>query len=100
MRFKIEWTYLARITYIEEIEFIYKKWNLKQVSVFEELVEAEILRLSKNPEIGTLKNHNIFSLSISKQTTLIYRIQNEKKSIELILFWNNSKNPNDLIKLL
>ena len=100
MKFKVEWTFLAEITYFNEMDFIYKKWNLKQVNIFEELVEKEISRLSINPEIGTLKNNNLFSLIISKQTALIYRIKKENKSIELILFWNNLKNPEDLSKFL
>lgn len=100
MNFKVKWTFLAEITYFNEMEFISKKWNLKQVNIFEELVEKEISRLSINPEIGTLKNNNLFSLIISKQTALIYRIKKENKSIELILFWNNLKNPEDLSKFL
>ena len=100
MNFKVKWTFLAEITYFNEMEFIFKKWNLKQVNIFEELVEKEISRLSINPEIGTLKNNNLFSLIISKQIALIYRIKKENKSIELILFWNNLKNPDDLIKFL
>ncbi len=100
MNFKVKWTFLAEITYFNEMEFIFKKWNLKQVNIFEELVEKEISRLSINPEIGTLKNNNLFSLIISKQIALIYRIKKENKSIELILFWNNLKNPEDLSKFL
>ena len=100
MNFKVKWTFLAEITYFNEMEFISKKWNLKQVNIFEELVEKEISRLSINPEIGTLKNNNLFSLIISKQIALIYRIKKENKSIELILFWNNLKNPEDLSKFL
>lgn len=74
------------------------KWNLKEVEKFEFLVDAELKRLSKNPNLGINHKDNIYSLHISKQTTLYYRIMSD--SIELLLFWNNSKNPNELMKLL
>ena len=73
------------------------KWNVKEVIKFEELVADELKRLAQNPAIGK-HSDAIYSLTISKQTTLYYRINN--KSIELILFWNNLKNPDDLTKLL
>ncbi len=41
-----------------------------------------------------------YSLVISKQTTLFYRINENSNSVEFLLFWNNSKNPDDLVRLL
>jgi plasmid stabilization system protein ParE len=99
MSYKLEWTFIAENSYFEEIEFIYLKWNEKEVFKFENLVDKELKRLVKNPTIGKLKNRK-YSLMISKQTTLYYRINNNKKSVELLLFWNNLKNPEDLKKLL
>lgn len=100
MIFKIDWTFSALSSYYEEIEFIYLKWNQKEVLKFEKLVENEIERLSKNPTLGKMNFKNNYSIIISKQTTLIYRINDNAKSIELLLFWNNSKNPEELNKLL
>lgn len=40
-------------TYIEESEFILKKWNLKEVEKFTSLVEENLERLSKTPEMLT-----------------------------------------------
>ncbi|MDY0090946.1 MAG: type II toxin-antitoxin system RelE/ParE family toxin [Flavobacteriaceae bacterium] len=99
MSYRIDWTFSAQNSYFEEIEFIYLKWNVKEVVKFEELIADELKRLKQNPAIGKLSN-NIYSLTISKQTTLYYRINDKSKSIELILFWNNLKNPEDLEKLL
>ena len=100
MIYTVEWTDLAKETYFAEIDFIYQKWNSKEVVKFEYLVEIEINRISKNPLIGKLEFGNCYVLIISKQTTLFYRIKNEIQSIELILFWNNLKNPDELINLL
>ncbi len=100
MNYKIDWTFSALNSYEEEIDFIYFKWNLKEVLKFEKLVNIELDRLSKNPTLGILKKKNIYTIILSKQTTLFYLINNNALSIELLLFWNNQKNPEDLIKLL
>lgn len=100
MIYEVEWTISAQNSFTDEIDFIYLKWNYKQVVNFEILVENELFRLSKNPDIGIHYVSGLSSFNISKQTTLFYRIKHEKKSIELILFWNNLKNPKDLSKIL
>lgn len=100
MNFKIIWTFSALNSYHEEIDYILFKWNLKEVIKFEKLVINEIIRVSKNPLIGKLSINNTYSLTISKQTTLFYKINKNSNLIELMLFWNNLKNPNELGKLL
>jgi len=100
MKYQIDWTLSALNSYYEEVEFIRLKWNQKEVLKFENLVENELVRLSKNPSLGKIKFNNTYSFLISKQTTLLYRINDKAKSIELLLFWNNQKNPEDLSKLL
>lgn len=50
--------------------------------------------------MGNFKYENVYSLVISKQTTIYYRVNMEKCVIEIIVFWNNLKNPDNLIKLL
>ena len=100
MSYHLDWTFSALNSYYEEIEFIYLKWNQNEVLNFEKLVEKELERLSENPTLGKINFKNNYSIAISKQTTLIYRINDKVKSIELLLFWNNLKNPEDLNKLL
>lgn len=101
MSYSIIWQPTALNSYVEEVDFIFLKWNFKEVQKFQDLVSENLERLSRNPEIGEfnekLKEH---SLVLSKQTTLFYSIDSIAKIIELDLFWNNSKNPDDLAKLL
>jgi hypothetical protein len=97
----IFWNKSAHTTYFNELDFIFLKWNEKEVFKFEELVEIEINRLKINPFIGIYnENLGIYSLVISKQTTLYYRLDKVTNNVELIVFWNNQKNPKDLMKLL
>jgi plasmid stabilization system protein ParE len=101
MNYIFNWDLIAIETYIEESEFILLKWNYKEVENFKILVDQNLVRLSKNPEIGTFdKNNKVYFLVISKQTTLYYSFNAEIKVIALHVFWNNLKNPEDLNKLL
>lgn len=98
---KVEWKPIATYTYFDEIDFILSKWNEVEVQKFEDLVHDFLATLSKTPKIGIYKSkYNCHSLVVSKQTTLYYKIIEDKFQIDLILFWNNQKNPDDLIKLL
>lgn len=95
------WDNIALITYVEEINYILLKWNNKEVQSFKDLAVENLERLSKNPKMGVyLEKDNIYSLMISKQTTLYYKVSENDKRIDLLVFWNNQKNPADLIKLL
>jgi plasmid stabilization system protein ParE len=99
MEYKIKWLSNASLTYFDEIDFIFEKWNYKEVQKFILLVEENLIRLSVNPKIGIPIKY-MFRLVLSKQTTLFYTIHEKEKRIDLIIFWNNSKNPDDLVKLL
>ncbi len=101
MEYRVHWTASAEISYAEEIEFINKKWNVKEIEKLISLSNDFIESISKNPTIGIYnRKFKFFSIVISKQTTLIYRVVENKNQIDLLLFWNNKKNPKKLRKLL
>jgi hypothetical protein len=97
--FKIYWKSLAEITFSQEMIFILSKWNQKEVDKFAFLVDENLSRMVQNPFIGQ-PIKSIYKVVISKQTTLYYKVIESDKTIELLVFWNNQKNPSDLIKLL
>lgn len=90
MEYKIVWVPLAIETYMEEIDFIYLKWNLKEVDDFVMLVDKNLIRLSINPLVGQV-HKNVYKIVISKQTSLFYRIIEKDNKVELVYFWNNKK---------
>lgn len=101
MIYKIEWKAVATFSYFNEIDFILSKWNEVEVQKFEDLVYDFLATLSKTPETGIYNSkNNCYSLVISRQTTLYYKIIEDKSQIDLILFWNNKQNPDGLTKLL
>lgn len=55
MIYDFKWQPNSEISYYEEVDFIYLKWNFAAVQNFQDLVLESLLRLSKNPEIGIYK---------------------------------------------
>ena|SRR5690554_3980788 len=97
---EITWSSYAEITFYEEANFIRSKWNMNEVEIFIDLVNDNVSLISKNPFIGKNVTQNYYSLVISKQTTLYYRIFEEQHYVELLLFWNNLRDPIGLKKYL
>ncbi len=101
MIYDFVWQPNSEITYYEEIDFIFLKWNFKEVQKFQDLVIENSERLSKNPQIGIFNNKfKMYSLVLSRQTVLYYNFNSNTKIIDLYAFWNNSKKPDGLTRLL
>ena len=101
MKFAVRWDLVAINSLAEESEFILKKWNFSEVENFHALVELSLERLSANRTIGIYNSVlKVYSFVISRQTTLYYTLNENNKTIELHVFWNNLKNPEKLLKLL
>ncbi len=98
--YSIHWSKLAEITFSEEMDFIFEKWNQKEVDKFGLLVQNCLQSISENPKIGKNESENqVYSFVISKQTTIYFKISEIELRIDLILFWNNKKNPIYLINI-
>lgn len=94
-------TPLAEITFEEEKEFIFRKWNEQEVQKFITLSENHIKRLRSGLIEGMkTSNPKIHIWVISKQTSLLYAVDESSKTLKIILFWNNQKDPNTLIGIL
>jgi plasmid stabilization system protein ParE len=92
--FEIHWSIVAEETFAEEGYFILRKWNTDEVEKFSALVYDFIDSLSKNPTIGVfIHKHNAYPIVISKQTTLYYRIFEDKNQINLVLILEQQEKP-------
>lgn len=89
MTYNVIWSPLAKITYLETLEYVLKKWNKKEVLKVETLINNKIKNLENNqflcPPSDT--NKNIRKCVVSKQTSLIYEVKNN--NVELLLFIDN-----------
>lgn len=95
------WQPNAIYTYNDEIDFIFRNWNELEVQKFQDLVNENLNRLANNPLIGNYNpTHRNYKIVISKQTILYYNFDETSRVIDLYIFWNNQRNPEDLRKLL
>ena len=84
----IHWSELAKIDYWKNIEYLEREWTLNEVYTFMDIVNEIIELLSKNNVAFKPSLYkNTFQVTVLKQITLYYRIENNK--IELLRFWNN-----------
>ena len=93
-------TKLAENTYHQNIDYLENIWSEKEIINFIKKVDEVITILKASPK--TFKkyrsNSKIHQIEIMKQITLFYQINND--DVELLLFFNNYQNPNQLKKLL
>ncbi|OYQ43403.1 hypothetical protein CHU92_03440 [Flavobacterium cyanobacteriorum] len=101
MLFDIYWTTLGETTFADEVDFIYRKWNQKEVERFIKVVSTVIEKLKQNPFIGKFySDKDIYSLVISRQSTLFYKVYPDILRIDILLLFNNTQNPEKLLKYL
>jgi hypothetical protein len=93
-------TKLAEDTYLQNIEYLENIWSEKEIIKFIKKVDEVVSILKISPQ--TFKkyrvNQNIHQIEIMKQITLFYQINDN--NVELLLFFNNYQDPNQLKKLL
>jgi plasmid stabilization system protein ParE len=97
--YKIVWTLKALETYLANMQYLETAWTNKEVTNFAAITEKKLLNLSKQPGIGSPRNkkqHNMRHTVLHKRVSLVYRIKNNKKEIELLRFWNTYQHPSRL----
>ena len=89
----IHWSDLAKEDYWSNIDYLLDEWSPIEASNFISKVDEYLNIISKKPKtFSSTKYKNTRSVPVVPQITLFYRIVDEK-SIELVRFWNNAKDP-------
>ena len=99
---EIVWTKLAKITYIEVLENLKKRWTKKEMKNFKDLTN-ELLEKVKNEQVEHLFANEKLGVRkgvVHKNLSLFYREDRKNNKIYLITFFNNRMNPKTLKKLL
>ena len=99
---EIVWTKLAKITYIEVLENLKKRWTEKEMKNFKDLTN-ELLEKVKNEQVEHLFANEKLGVRkgvVHKNVSLFYREDRKRNKIYLITFFNNRMNPKILKKLL
>ncbi len=99
---EIVWSKLAKITYIEVLENLKKRWTKKEMKNFKDLTN-ELLEKIKNKHVTHLyanEKLNIRKGVIHKNVSLFYKEDRKNHKIYLITFFNNRMDPETIKTLL
>lgn len=92
---EVVWSNQANAEYWGNIDYVLEKWTPKEAMVFTDKVDQIIEQLkSKKVTFKPTNRKNIYQITVVKQITLFYEVQQNK--ITLLRFWNNRKNPEKL----
>jgi len=92
----VEWSDLAISDFEQNIEFLYQNWTEQVVYDFIFETERVIELISVSPTVFRKNTTaHVHLVTITKQITLIYQV--EKNSIQLLRFWNNFKDPTQIV---
>ncbi len=96
MPLEIIWSAKAKSTYFKVLDQILKKWTLKEVQKFDSETNKHLALISSFPEMCSLikRKSNIYRCVITSQTSVYYKIRNNK--IYLITFWDNRQSSSKL----
>jgi len=94
---QIKWTDKAEESFAAIIDYLSENWSQKEVNDFIEKTDKVIDNISQNPSMYavSIKRKNVRRALIGKLTSLLYTVKH-KTIIELLLFWDNRRNPKKL----
>lgn len=94
--YNIIWSPKAKITYYQVLEYLELNWTIKEIKAFINRTDYVIEHISQTPfHYPYSKKGDIYKCVVVKQVSLFYRIKQQE--IELLLFWDNRKNPAKLL---
>ena len=81
-------------------DFLLENWNLKVRNDFIKKLTSRINQIKEQPESCPQSSEikGLFKCVVTKQTTFFYRINFDRKEIEIITVFDTRQNPNKLKK--
>jgi plasmid stabilization system protein ParE len=98
MVLNVRWTPESEDTFSDIINYLEQEWTEKEIRKFAQKTQKIVSKIAKNPRMFKASGKvEIRRAVITKQTSLFYHINEVSNLITLLAFWDNRKNPNDLI---
>ncbi|ALO14108.1 hypothetical protein L21SP5_00429 [Salinivirga cyanobacteriivorans] len=92
---KIVWNKYARLDYYKNIDYLLENWDETVTQNFVDAVNKIIEVLKKGQfDFQNTNITNIRRVVLTRQITLFYKT--EDHSVELLRFWNNYQNPEQM----
>ena len=88
---EIVWTKLAKITYVEVLESLKKRWTKKELKNFKDLTNALLEKVMKEQVVHLYANEKLGVRKgvVHKNVSLFYKEDRNNNKIYLITFFNN-----------
>lgn len=97
--YTVIWSPMARLTYLEILEYLQDNWPEKVTENFIARTEEVLEHIAENPDLYIYSNiTTCYRCVVVKQISLFYRVKN--KSAELLIFWDNRQNPEKLLSYM
>lgn len=91
----IRWTVDAQEDFWQNIDYLEKRWSMREAINFSVKVEELLEQLKINTATYTQTGYkDAFKIPVVKQVTLFYKLDGDK--VILLRFWNNFQNPESL----
>lgn len=89
---------LAEVKLSKLSNYLLENWSLKTRDDFISKLTEKIQQISRQPKScpTSSKFKNLYKCVVTKQTTFYYRINSDKKEIEIITIFDTRQNPNKL----
>lgn len=99
MAYKIIWSPEAEQTFDAIINYLEIHWSKKEIKKFIHKTEEIAAFLQQDPYLfrGSEKA-SIYEALVGKQNLLLYQINESKKTVELLSFWDARQNPKEKFK--
>lgn len=95
---KIVWSNQARKDYFTVLDYLYENWGINEVKTFVKKTEDILKVIKKYPQtfIESSKKRNVCKGFVTKHNSVFYKVNDNKKEIILLTFWDNRQNPKKL----
>ena len=97
MTYKVIWSKKAEASFLNTLDHILRNWSEREAFKLIARTEELITQISKHPHIfREYKASSIRHGILHKNTTMFYKVMEEAKTIRIMLFWNNTRDPKSL----
>ena len=92
---KIIWLPKAQSSFKNIADYLIENWTEKEVNKFVGETNKLLETIKNQPKtfVATEKDKDVRKGLVNKHVSLFYKIKPRKKLIELLLFWDNRRNP-------
>jgi len=98
MTYKVIWSNRAEESFVNTIDYIHQHWSQREAFKLIARTDEVIALIAKHPYLFKeyRPDPSIRYGILHKNTTMFYKVIEKSKTILIMLFWNNSRNPNSL----